>query len=75
MSREELNINEMDQVSGGKFTFYDDENGQPKCKITDIGVFNTYPTGIFSYMTIRKNNPGLGDAEYYQLCKDAGIIW
>ena len=75
MSREELNINEMEQVSGGKFTFYNDENGQAKCDVTGYGTFTTYPTGVFSYMTLRNNNPGLSEAEYVDLCKQAGIIW
>lgn len=75
MAREELNVNEMDQVSGGKFSFYDDANGNPKCDVTGYGTFNTYPTGVFSYITLRTNNPGLSEAEYFELCKNEGIIW
>lgn len=73
-NRVELNDENLEQVAGGKFTFFT-QDGQPKCTVTGYGTFTTTADGVFKYMTIRNTNPGLSEAEYYQMCIDQHVIW
>ncbi len=72
--RIELNEENLDQVSGGKFSFYTD-NGTPKCTVTNYGTYETTADGFMKYIMLRNANPGKTEAEYYQMCIDQHIIW
>ena len=73
--RIQLNEENLDEVVGGKFVFYTDQNGNPRCKVTDIGRFYTTSDGFFKYITMKNEQPGLSDAEYVQIALSKGIIW
>ena len=73
--RMQLNEENLDEVVGGKFTFYTDQSGNPRCKVTDFGKFYTSADGFFKYITMRNASPNLTEAEYVQMAIDQGIIW
>ena len=75
MARVELNEQNLEDVVGGKFSFYTDDDGSMKCRVTGYGVFNTTADGFYKYIAVRKENPGLSEAEYYQLCMAQHVIW
>lgn len=73
--RIQLNEDNLDEVSGGKFTFYTDLEGKPRCKVTDIGRYYTTADGFFKYINMKNAHPGLSDSEYVQIALDEGFIW
>ena len=72
--RIQLNEEGLDGVVGGKFSFYT-EDGKDKCTVTDHGTFDTTSDGFMKYIMLRNANPGLREADYFQMCVDQHIIW
>ncbi len=65
----------LEDAVGGKFSFYTANDGSQKCFVTGSGVFETSANGFFQYITMRNSNPGLSEAEYFEMAKKQGIIW
>lgn len=72
--RMQLNDQELEDVVGGKFSFYTNSKGQPRVNITDIGVYACSSDGFFQYITYKRQNPNLNEAELFQLMYGAGVI-
>jgi len=73
--RIQLNDQEMEDVTGGKFSFFTDEDGKMKCRVTGYGVFETTDQGFYNYISVRRANPGLTEADYFRLCMEQHVIW
>jgi len=75
--RMELNEQDLDNVVGGAFKFYD-MNGQGMCKVSDVSnpgkYYCNFGTGVYEFMQMRGQNPGLSADEYLQMALDRGIL-
>ena len=76
--RKQLNEQELDGVVGGAFKFYD-MDGQGYCKVSDVSEPGKYRcrcgSGVYEFMEMRANNPGLSGDEYLEMALDEGILW
>lgn len=73
--RVQLNGQDLDNVVGGKFSFFKDEEGNRKCTVTGHGTFNTTADGSSKYMQLRMTDPNLTEEEIFQKCIAQHIIW
>lgn len=75
--RIQLNEQEVDQIVGGAFKFYD-KDGQGYCKVSDVETpgkyYCTAGTGVYEFMKMRAENPGLSGDEYLQMAINNGIL-
>jgi hypothetical protein len=75
-NRVQLSDQDVEDVVGGRFSFYQDENDNYKCKVTTTGhLYNTTEFGSSQYKKIRVQNPGLTEQQYEELCLQKHIIW
>lgn len=77
-NRVQLNEQELENVVGGAFKFYD-MNGQGYCKVSDVSNPGKYKcncgTGVYEFMKMRGENPGLSADEYLDMALAEGILW
>lgn len=72
-----LDDQNLDDIVGGAFKFYN-QNGQGYCKVSDVtdpGKYLCRETGVYEFMQLRANNPGLSGDEYLALGLQQGILW
>lgn len=77
MTRVELNEHDMEQVVGGAFQFYNEGN-EGFCIVSDVsrpGEYHCLTTGVYSFMQMRAENPGLSADEYLDMALEKGILW
>ena len=72
--RMELNEEALEDVNGGKFSFYSNSKGQPRVNITGIGVYACSADGFIQYINMKTANPDASEEELFNLLKDAGVI-
>lgn len=75
MAREELKEARLEEVVGGKFSFYTNSKGEARVNVTDIGVYACVADGFTKYIDIRNENPDASEEELFDLMYDAGYIW
>ena len=73
--RVQLNEEALEEVAGGKFSFFTASDGTDRCYVTGHGVFTTTANGFFQYITLRNANPGLTEDEYFAMATAQKIIW
>jgi len=77
MARVELNEQNLEDVVGGAFKFYD-KDGYGRCKVSDVSQPGNYycnpGTGAYEFMQMRGANPGLTADEYLQMALNRGIL-
>lgn len=74
MARVELNDQNLEEVVGGKFSFYTNSKGQPRVNITDIGVYACSSDGFIQYINTKSAHPEANEQELYELLRAAGVI-
>lgn len=75
MAREEINEQALDDVVGGKFSFYTNSKGQPRVNITGIGVYACTSSGFISYINTKAANPDASEQELFSMLQAAGVIY
>ena len=73
--RKQLNEESLEEIVGGSFTFYTDQQGNPRCYVDNYGKYNTSADGFFKYIDMRNAQPGLTENEYVQIALNTGLIW
>lgn len=77
-NRVPVNEQELDNIVGGAFKFYTLDN-QGFCKVSDVANPGTYKctavTGVYTFMQMRSENPGLSGDEYLEMALNQGILW
>ena len=76
--RVQINEQELENVVGGAFRFYDQGN-QGYCKVSDVSNPGKYKctagSGVYEFMKMRAENPGLSADDYLDMALDRGILW
>ena len=76
--RVQLDDMNLEEVVGGAFKFYD-QDGQGYCKVSDVSSPGKYKcaagTGVYAFMQMRAENPGLSGDEYLSMALAKGILW
>lgn len=73
--RVELKAEEMEKVVGGAFNYFEDENGEYRCLIDDVGLYHAKYTAKRAITKLILNNRGASVTEIVQLAIDAGELW
>ena len=72
--RIELNEMELEEVVGGKFTYYEDADGQYKCHVDDVGTFKATYSAKRTITQLYLKNKDKTPAELVQLAISAGVL-
>lgn len=72
--RLELNDIELEKVVGGKFTYYEDDDGQYKCNVDNVGVFKATYNAKRTITQLYLNNKDKSPAELVEMAIAAGVL-
>lgn len=72
--RIELNAEEMDQVVGGAFNYFEDSDGAYKCLVDDVGLYYAKYSAKRQITILYLNNKDKSPAELVQMAIDAGEL-
>ena len=76
MARVELNEQNLEDVVGGAFQFYN-KDGQGYCRVTKTqggGTFTCNEGAVHDFIDMKSANPGHTAEEYLQMALDQGIL-
>ena len=74
LTRVELNEQELEDVVGGAFSFYNNKRGEPRVNVYGLGVYACKDDAFTTYINIYSANQGASDAEILVLLQEAGAV-
>ena len=72
--RFELNEQELEEVVGGRFTYYEDDDGVYKCTVDDVGTFKATYNAKRTITQLYLKNKDKSPAELVELAIAAGVL-